>query len=180
MDGSERGNALYLCVLRDRLHVLINANPTYSGVQPRKEADMAEQGRPETSGKGLRGTTVYIICLGGAEGLFFLDFEGNPARGVRPPSAAARFTSYLEADAVNSTLRRLGYASVVSDVLGEPVDREALRNPVLSPKPRVPRDLADYETNFTAEEMMRSYRNPSEEYDEFRAAVDKILEGKFQ
>jgi hypothetical protein len=141
---------------------------------------MAEQGRPETSGEGLRGNPVYIICLGGAEGFFFLDFEGNPARGVRPPSAAARFKSYLEADAVNSTLRRLGYESVVSDVLGEPIDREALRNPVLSPKPRVPKDLEDYETNFTAEEVMRSYRNPSEEYDEFRVAVDRILETKFK
>jgi hypothetical protein len=99
---------------------------------------------------------------------------------VRPPSAAARFRSYLEADAVNSTLRSLGYESVVSDVLGEPIDREALRNPVLSPKPRVPKDLEDYETNFTAEEVMRSYRNPSEEYDEFRAAVDRILETKFK
>jgi hypothetical protein len=141
---------------------------------------MAEQARPEISGKGLRGTAVYIICLGGTEGLFFLDFEGNPARGVKPPSAAARYKSYLEADAVNSTLRRLGYESVVCDVLGEPVDREALRNPILSPKPRVPKDLEDYETNFTAEEVMRSYRNPSEEYDDFRAAVDKILETKFK
>jgi hypothetical protein len=141
---------------------------------------MAEQGRPENSGKDLRGTPVYIISLDDDRGVFFLDFEGSPARGVKPPSAAARFKSYLEADAVNHTLHRLGYESLVCDVLGEPVDREALRNPILSPKPRVPKDLEDYETNFTAEEVMRSYRNPSEEYDEFREAVDKILETKFK
>lgn len=141
---------------------------------------MVESGRPDSSGKGLRGTVVYIISLGSAEELFFLDFEGSPARGVKPPSAAARFKSYLEADAVNSSLRRLGYESVVCNVFGEPVDREALRNPVLSPKPRIPKDLEDYETNFTAEEVMRSYRNPSDEYDEFRDAVDKILETKFK
>lgn len=136
--------------------------------------------RPDTSGKGLRGTTVYLISLGEDQGLFFLDFEGSPARGVRHPSAAARYKSYLEADAVSSTLRGLGYESVVCDVLGEPVDREALRNPVLSPKPRVPKDLADYETNFTADDVRRSYYNPSDEYDEFRAVVDKILETKFK
>lgn len=141
---------------------------------------MAEKARPETGGKGLRGTTVYIICLGAEQGLFFLDFEGSPARGVRPPSAATRYKSYLEADAVNSSLRGLGYESVVCDVLGEPVDREALQNPVLSPKPRMPKDLQDYETNFTAEDIRLSYYNPSDEYDEFRAAVDRILETKFK
>ena len=141
---------------------------------------MAERARPGTGSKDLRGTPVYIIFLGCDDELFFLDFEGSPARGVRQPSAATRYKSYLEADAVNSTLRGLGYTSVVCNVLGEPVDREELRNPVLSPKPRIPKDLEDYEANFIAEDIRLSYYNPSHECDEFRAAVDKILETKFK
>ena len=71
-----------------------------------------------------------------------------------------------------------GTRSVVCDVLGEPVDREALQNPVLSPKPRMPKDLQDYETNFTAEDIRLSYYNPSDEYDEFRAAVGEDFRNK--
>lgn len=141
---------------------------------------MAEQGWSKSSVECLRGSTVFIISLGDDDGYFFLDFEGNPARGVRALSAATRFKTYLEADGMNASLRKLGYDSVVCNVFGEPVDREALRNPVLSPKPRIPKDLEDYEENFTTEEIRLAYYNPCEEFDEFRAAVDRILETKFK